>query len=127
MTMVTHEWLADAFTGLMSQYPLVDRGMIWFFTSPSFEGVTFKLLDATGKPYYVDEERNLSGELEATTSFSQGGFVDVIPGEVRIEIGGTANRCAPTWAWPGDADDRFRIPVRAGYMTLAGVRCQLPQ
>jgi len=124
--MVTDEWLTDAFRGLMSPYPLVDEGMVWLFEVPAFAGVTFDLQNATGKQYYADENGNLSLDFDATTSFGQGGFVEVLPGEFEVEIGGTAQRCFPNWAWPSDEDNRFTIPVREGYMTVAGARCPPP-
>jgi hypothetical protein len=125
--MVTDEWMADLHERLMSTYPLTDRAMVWFFTVPPFPGVTFDLIDATGKQVYADEGGIFHLDREATTSFGQGGFLEVVSGEFEVEVGGTAERCGPFAAWPGSTSNRFTIPARAGYVTVAGFQCPLPR
>ena len=136
-SMYTEEWLADNFANLDSPYPMTDRGMIHVIFSPRFAGATFELVDATGKAFYKDEEDSWSANLEATTAggtgrercCAEGGFVEVVPGEHQVEIGGTAQDCAPestgglARSWPGDAPNRFRAPVRAGFSTRIILLC----
>jgi hypothetical protein len=121
---------------LQTTYPW-PQGMVGLVRWPPISGVTFtpvgSTVDAVGDSFYYDGE---SGEyrldLEATTAFytssnlplGQGGFVDVTPGVHEFEFGGTAGDCARTgWAWPGDAPNRIRAPVRAGFMTYASIIC----
>lgn len=122
----TNEWYAENFARLMTPYPMAGTGGIYVLVLPQFAGVTFRLVDATGKGYYFDEEENLSPDLDATTSLGMGGFVEVQPGDFQVEVGGTAQRCVPGWAWPGDASNRITVPVRSGYMTTTVIRCSRP-
>jgi len=122
--MWSDEAVADLFESVMSPYPQLDTGGIEVVLNPAREGVTFTLVGATGKAYYLDEEgTNWSLDLTATTARGWGGFVEVSPGELEIEFGGTASGCVPRRAWPSDAENRIRVPVRAGYFTLASVTC----
>jgi len=121
----TNEWYADNFDRLMTPYPMDGTGAIYVFVAGRLAGVTFELVDATGKRYYFDEEGNLSPDLEATTSLGAGGFVEVQPGEFQVEIGGR-EPCIPTWGWPGDANNRITVPVKAGYMTTTVISCPGP-
>jgi hypothetical protein len=121
----TNEWYAENFARLMTPYPMAGTGAIYVFVQGRVPGVTFRLVDATGIRYYFDDEGNLSPDLEATTSLGAGGFVEVQPGDFQVEIGWTST-CVPTWAWPGDPNNRITVPVRAGYMTTTVIRCPLP-
>jgi hypothetical protein len=137
----SNAWLADNFANLQSPYPMTDRGMIHMIITPRIAGATFDLVDATGKPFYKDEADNWSSDLEATTSggigigtcCAAGGFVEVVPGEYLVEIGGTAQDCAlsETGAlprgWPGDAPNRFVVPVQEGFSTRTVLSCTVPR
>jgi len=135
---LSNAWLADAFANLRSDYPMTDKGMIHVVIAPRFAGVTLDLVDATGKAWYKDEVDNWSASLQATTSggialverfTSDGGFVEVVPGEHQVEIGGTALGCilgsgdGLVLGWPGDAPNRVLVPVRAGFSTRTAVAC----
>ena len=124
--MLPNQLLASQHGRLMSPYPTGDKGTIALELRPPFAGVTFDLVGAAGKAYYVDEERNWSSDLAATTSQGRGGFVEVSPGTFQVELGGTAQDCVPRLAWPGDVEDSIRIPVREGYRSFATVRCSVP-
>jgi hypothetical protein len=87
------------------------------------EGATIELIGATGKAFYRDENGHWSLDLTATTSFGQGGFVEVSAGEVEVEIGGTASNCVVLSGWPSDSANTVRLPVLVGFMTVAVVRC----
>jgi hypothetical protein len=131
-SMHTNEHLAAQYKRVMSSYPMVGVGSILLFLNPSpLEGGTFELVDATGDPFYFDEEGNWSRELTETTSWDMrgmtGGFVEVPPGpEFRVKVGGSAQRCVPTYGWPADDENSMRLPVRAGYITSAGWICAQP-
>jgi len=119
----TDSWAADMYDGLMTPYP--ERGTGSILVGVSLEGATLDLDNATGKPFYVDEEGRLSLGLTATTSYGQGGFVEVTPGVYEVKLGGTARSCVPTGAWP-DVENSIRVPVREGHLTIASVLCVRP-
>jgi hypothetical protein len=119
----TDRLATDLYDRVMSPYPMRGTGSILVIVS--FEGATFDLVSATGKPFYIDEEGRWSLGFAATTSYGQGGFVEVSPGEHQVEFGGTARSCVPSGAWP-DVENSIRIPVREGYLTIASVRCSRP-
>jgi len=123
--MYTNEELVDRYESLMSVYPERGTGTILLEPVPNRAGATFDLLDATGKAYYLGET-GWTLDLDATTSTSFGGFVEVSPGEFQVEFGGTATGCVPQIAWTGDAENRIRVPVRVGYTSYGAMSCDDP-
>ena len=110
----------------------------------SVAGITFtpvgSTIDMVGEPFYFDAEPSsqYSLDLEATTAVAlserqnaglglplrDGGFTEVIAEEQQFEFGGTAGDCpCIVWGWPGDAPNRIRVPVRAGYTTYGYMLC----
>jgi hypothetical protein len=89
--------------------------------------VTFDLKGATGTRYYAlspYEDPYVSFDLEATTATGWGGFFEVRPGDTfRVELGGEADGCVPTFGgWP-DGQDSVRFPIREDHSTILTVRC----
>jgi hypothetical protein len=123
VTMWSEELRSNWFESLLSPYPQRGTGTIYVFMNPAIEGATFELIGATGEAFYEAALDDPRLDLEATTSMGTGGFVEVGPGEFQIELGGTATRCLPIRAWPGDARNRIRVPVEAGHFTVASVAC----
>ncbi len=122
----TDEWYAENLSKLMTSYPMTDEGAVVVTLYNPFAGATFRLVDATGKTFYFDEEGSPSLTLEATTSLGMGGFVEIKPGTFQIEIGGIAKNCAAQAAWPGSEVDRIELPVLAGHTTIAVLNCPPP-
>jgi hypothetical protein len=97
------------------------------FQPVGLAGATLELDAATGVPFYSDEEWNWNPDLTATTLLGRGGFTEVTPGEVQVNVGGTAGRCVPFFfGWPGRAENSVRLPVREGYVTVVNVGCATP-
>jgi hypothetical protein len=119
--------LKTRYDSVVSPYPELGTGTVYVIVEAlgggAREGATLKLIDATGKAFYLDENGNWVLGLTATTSVGQGGFVEVSPGEVQVEIGGTASNCLVEYAWPSDSANTIRLPVREGFMTVAVVSC----
>lgn len=128
---VTKPW----WDALESPYPMMGTGAVGVGLNPAREGVSFRLLNATGKPFYNDRpdcsgcNNNPSLDLTETTSQGGGGFVEVPPladeVEIEIRVGETGAQCTPLRAWPGKGANRIRLPVRAGYFTGSTVRCTI--
>jgi hypothetical protein len=87
-------------------------------------GATLELIPEAGKGFYADENNDWSTELTATTSAGFGGFSELEPGEYQIEIGGDVQNCEVYRGWLGDAPNRVRFVVRAGYRTKVRVDCE---
>ena len=88
-----------------------------------FPGATFDLIDATGKAYY-DTENPLADT--ATNQFGIGGFLEVTPGgPFTVEYGGTADRCAVGFGWPG-GESSVTVPVRADHVSVVVLLCAPP-
>ena len=104
-------------------YPMRDTGSVVVHLEQEHAGATFELVGATGTAFYHDEEGHWSPDLSATTSWARGGFAEVGHGDFQVNIGGTAWRCIPFNAWPGNDNDSISFRVREGHLTVASVRC----
>lgn len=89
-------------------------------------GVTFDLVGETATPFYNEQNWTPSFDLTETTTIGQGGFAEQATGEYQVEYGGTAANCSVQIGWPGDAQDRVEVPVRAGYITFGTMLCEEP-
>jgi len=123
LRMVSTERVAEQHGRIDAPYPMQNTGTVVVHLEQEFAGATFELKRATGTPFYHDEEGYWSPDLSATTSWGRGGFAEVGHGEFQINVGGTAWRCIPFNAWPGDDNDSISFPVREGHLTVASVRC----
>jgi hypothetical protein len=126
-SMGTHSHLAGQFQRIDSPYPMRLSGTVVIALVPRFAGATFELDDATGKPFYHDEEGRRSLDLTETTAFGLGGFAEISPGEFQVNLGGTAERCVPGIGWPGNVANSVRFPIREGYITYVSIFCPPPQ
>lgn len=127
--MPTAQDVADDHARVMSPYPMRDTGTVGVQLIPGYEGATFELVAATGNAFYMDEAYDWSSDLTSTTFVGIGGFAEVTPGEVQVDIGGSAEACVRSGGgggWPSGEEDRIRVPIRDGYVTLAVVTCPLP-
>jgi hypothetical protein len=112
-------------TGTLQVIPLDGLYSIVATGCVGVAGRTFELSNAEGKRYYVDEEGNWDANLTATSCWGWGGFTEVPPGEVQIEIGGNAKNCQVVYGWPGTVQNSVRMPVRAGFFTEVWVDCEV--
>lgn len=135
--MYPHETLAEIAEQIGTSYPW-EGGIVGLvrWLNPN-KGVKFIAVGPTinevGPSFYFDAStRQYSVDLEATTyllgledyPLGEGGFAEVSPGVQQFEMAGAAGRCDhASWAWPGDAPNRIRIPVLEGYQTYGSMRC----
>ena len=80
-------------------------------------------MNATATQYYNDGAERSCDLTGTTGTDDRGGFVDLDPGEYQVEFGGNVTNCRLRTGWPGDAPNRIRVPVRAGYQTLGAMDC----
>jgi hypothetical protein len=125
--MLSDELLGDWSATNLIPYPW-ENGAIALTAFPRMAGATFDLVGATATAYYDDEAGTPTLGLTATASSGDGGFIEVPvpPGEYQVEFGGTATNCVPSIAWPGDAANRIKVPVRAGYFSYGFMTCDAP-
>jgi hypothetical protein len=129
--MATEQRIEDMHALVMSPYPMEGTGDIAIVAEAGFAGMTLDLGDATGKVFYHDEEGNWDAGLTASTTYTgtpRGGFTEVSPGVVQVELGGTAQNCVrrSVSGWPGDVANSARMPIRAGYQSQVQVTCDVP-
>lgn len=107
-------------------YPWTDTGVILLraYTDP---GVVFDLVGESNTPFYFVTGDTPSTEVESTTQDGRGGFTDLAPGDYQVDFAGAPVLCQPFTTWPGDVDNRVKIPVKAGYISYSSMSCgQLP-
>jgi hypothetical protein len=127
-SMGTDAFLETLYEDVMSPYPMEDVGRISI--GISFAGATIDLFDADGpveaKRYYVDEGPTWRLDLTETAGDQGGGFLEISPGEYRVQFGGTAINCIPApTGWPAlFVPNSIRVRVRAGYITQATPTCE---
>lgn len=90
------------------------------FTDP---GVMFDLVGESNEPFYFLDGGTPSRDIDATTEDKRGGFTDVAPGDYQIDVIGAPGPCQPFVVWPGDEDDRFKVPVKADHISWVSVTC----
>ena len=111
-------------------YPLVGTGVIAVTTNfqlpegGGIPGATLELTDGTGTKYYITDGGFPTYDLAETSSFGGGGFVEVAPGVVEIDIGGSPGGCGVAQAWPGTTATSIRLPVQDGFFTSSLVFCE---
>jgi hypothetical protein len=129
--MYSDQHMVVQFDRVMSDYPMRGTGTILIVLVPNSEGATFELVNATGERFYTDEgglwSLDLTETREGRYRQDSGGFVNVTPGdEYWVRFGGSAQNCTTSWGWPGDDQNRFRVPVREGYVSNLRVVCPQP-
>lgn len=134
-TMVNAEMLADAtleaFAVLLdTPYPTEGTGLIAItvysglpIDNDPIPGVSFTLVDAEGRSYYLDDNNLPTTELTQTAEPGVGGFVEVPPGTVRIALEGAVG-CVGVTTWAEEPASEFTIPVREGFLTQAVISCE---
>ncbi|MFW2390115.1 MAG: hypothetical protein ACN4G0_17395 [Polyangiales bacterium] len=137
MAMISDEQLAAIAKDLQTPYPwqggvtVLQRwypigGVRFVPVGPTADlvGPAF-YLDVAAKQYTLDLNATALGLTTAEMPLAQGGFLEVEPGVHQFEFTGNMEDCYITsWGWPGDAPNRFRIPVREGYRTYGSIRCE---
>lgn len=123
--MATDQRFEDMHQLVGSPYPMEGTGTIFMDISNGYEGATLALVGGvTGKAWYRDEELDWDPSLTASTSGGGGGFSEVSPGVVQVDIGNGS--CTIARGWAGDADDRVKILVKEGFMSRTHLNCVAP-
>jgi hypothetical protein len=123
--MLRDQTVEDLAEDLQIPYPL-EGGWVTLQAFPGRAGATYELLSGTATAFYNNEAGIPTLDLTATTSggLGVGGFLEVTAGEHQVEFGGNATNCVPDVAWPGDAANRIKFPVRVGHLIYARAVCE---
>jgi hypothetical protein len=90
---------------------------------PRRAGATFELIGEANTPIYFDEAGVPTLDLSATTTWGDGAFLELAPGEIEVTFGGTATDCEASIAWPSDEPNAIRVPVVDGAIMYGSMRC----
>jgi hypothetical protein len=127
--MYSDQRIADLFEALGIDSPMGGQVILRAVSGSIIDGiagVTFDLVDETATPFYNEQDWTPTFDLTATTSIGQGGFVEQATGEYQVEYAGTATNCSVQIGWTGDAANRVKLPVRAGYLSFGTMVCDEP-
>ena len=86
-------------------------------------GVSFELIEGTGRSYYLNDSNLPTTMLTETVDNGSGGFVEASEGTLEIGLSGVQNCERPYSAWPGSEANQFRVPSRVGFLTLPAIWC----
>ncbi len=120
--MYSDEELARQAPLMGTTYPWTNTG-IMLLRVYSEPGVVFDLIGQANEPFYFSDGDTPSTELDATTADGRGGFTDLAEGEYQVEFVDPQVLCRPFTAWPGDMDNRVKVPVKPGYISWASMAC----
>ncbi len=120
--MYSDEELARQAPLMGTTYPWTNTG-IMLLRVYSEPGVVFDLIGQANEPFYFSNGDTPSTDLDATTADGRGGFTDLAEGEYQVEFVDPLVLCRPFTAWPGDMDNRVKVPVKPGYISWASMAC----
>lgn len=125
LTLGTEQRLQEQFDAAMSPYPPKDTGMIVIATTPPCEGVTVEAYGSAGKGriFYIGDNSEWDLDLDATSRAGISEVIELLPGEYRVELGGSASNCFPLTGWPSPFENSVRLPVKAGFFTEVRMAC----
>jgi hypothetical protein len=120
--MATVERFADQYALIDSPYPEQGTGTVLVGIPAGTPGVTFTLVESTGKQFYREENLDWNADLTATTTGGGGGFAEVAPGVVQVDIAGAD--CSVLRGWSGDQANRVKLPVKSNYFSRLTTTCE---
>lgn len=129
--LATDAILSGYASGLDTPYPQVGSGSLSMTTyrGPPFDdmtiaGVSYSLTGSNGRSFYLDDAWVPSTSLTATQAPGAGGFIEVAPVTVNVQLSGAVVNCASEESWLAAATNTFRLPIRSGFSTQSRVSCE---
>lgn len=87
-------------------------------------GVSYSLTGSNGRSFYLDASGTPDTSLTETQAPGTGGFVEVAPTTVNLQVSGPVTNCTSEESWHAAATNAFRLPVRTGFWTQSNVSCE---
>jgi hypothetical protein len=118
---------ADA---LGTQYPPLNSGFVSMtaYRGPVSDdtrlaGASFDLTGSGGLGYYLDDTGAPDTTLTETQAPGTGGFAEVAPVDVSLQVSGAAN-CTSDESWVAAGTNAIQLPVRTGFWTQSRMSCE---
>lgn len=116
---------------LDTAYPPTGTGFLSMtaYRGPISNGVTiaglaYSLAGSGGRSFYLDDSGVPDTSLTETQAPGTGGFVELAPVTVTLQVSGAAANCTSEASWPAAGTNAFRLPIRAGFWTQSRVSCE---
>ncbi len=87
-------------------------------------GVSYALLGSNGRSFYVNDSGIPETSLTETQASGTGGFVELAPVDVTLQLSGAGVNCSSEGSWSAAASNAFQLPIRAGFTTQCAVNCE---
>ena len=129
--LATDAVLSDLASQLDTPYPQVGNGSLSITTyrglisdDMTIAGVSYSLTGSNGRSFYLDDALVPDTSLTETQAPGTGGFIEVAPVTVNVQLSGPAVNCASEESWLAAATNTFRLPIRIGFSTQSRVSCE---
>ena len=90
----------------------------------SLAGVSYALFGSNGRSFYVNDSGVPETSLTETQTSGTGGFVELAPVVVTLQLSGAGVNCTADNSWSAAASNAFRLPIRVGFTTQCAVSCE---
>ena len=87
-------------------------------------GVAYSLTGSNGRAYYLDDSGAPDTSLTETQAPGKGGFVEIAPVTVNLQVSGPVANCTSKESWGAAATNTFKLPIRAGFWTQSKLSCE---
>jgi hypothetical protein len=87
-------------------------------------GVSYALLGSNGRSFYVNDSGVPETSLTETQASGTGGFVELAPVVVTLQLSRAGVNCTSDDSWSAAASNAFRLPIRVGFTTQCAVSCE---
>jgi|GEM_PF-2751433 len=129
--LTTDAVLLELASEIDTPYPPIDTGSLLVTTysgaiadGDKLAGVTYSLLGSNGRSYYINDAGIPESSLTETQASGTGGFVELEPVRVTLQLAGAAVNCTSKESWSAAASNAFALPIRAGFSTQCRVVCE---
>jgi hypothetical protein len=128
--MATDAMMAEFADAIGTPYPPLASGFVSMTAyrgsvpaGTPIAGASFALTGSDGLGYYLDDFGDPDTSLTETQSPGAGGFVDVAPVNVNLQVAGAVN-CVSEESWVAAGTNAFKLPVRTGFWTQSNISCE---
>jgi hypothetical protein len=129
--LATDAVLSDLASEIGAVYPPESSGSLAIVTFQGaiadrnpLAGVSYALLGSNGRSFYVNDAGVLETSLTETQALGAGGFVELAPVIVTLQLSGAGVNCTSERPWSAAASNAFMLPIRVGFTTQCAISCE---